>query len=125
MLETIKNWIENVADDDEILQVVSAVNSWNGSLESYNFYYMDDLNELFYGVKLTDFLSKLADDFDLRADGFRDTIYGLESCDIEDVIDDIKNNIEEVAETISENIDNICIPDSLQELLDEIEESEE
>ena len=122
MMEIIKNWIENVADDSDILQVVSEINSWDGSLEDYRFYWMDDLNELFYGVKPTEFLSKLADDFDLRADGFRDTIYGLESCDIEDVIDDIKNNIEEVAETISENIDNICIPDSLQELLDEQEE---
>ena len=122
MMEIIKNWIENVADNDDILQVVSEINSWDGSLEDYRFYWMDDLNELFYGVKLTDFLSKLADDFDLRADGFKETIYGLESCDIEDVIDNIKNNIEEVAGKISENIDNICIPDSLQELLDEQEE---
>lgn len=117
--EIIKNWIEDIADDSDIIQIVRQVNSWDGSLEEYNFYYMDELDELFCDVKLTDFLSKLAPNFYHGDDGFRDTIYGIESCSIHDVADNIKDNIDEVAEAIADTIErsDIWIPSSLEEKL--------
>ena len=119
--EVIKNWMENIADNDDLISIVRQVNSWNGSLEEYNFYDMDELDDLFCDVKLTDFLSKLAPNFNHGDDGFRDTIYGIESCSMQDVVDDIKDNIEEVAEAIVDAMeeDDIWIPSSLEELLEE------
>ena len=119
--EIIKNWAENIADNDDLISIVRQVNSWNGSLEDYNFYDMDELDDLFCGVKPTDFLSKLASDFDHDDDGFRDTIYGIESCSMQDVVDEIKNNIEEVTEAITSAMEEegIWIPSSLEELLEE------
>ena len=117
--EIIKNWIEDIADDSDIIQLVRQVNSWDGSLEEYNFYYMDELDELFCDVKLTDFLSKLAPNFYHGDDGFLDTVYGIESCSIHKVADDIKDNIDEVAEAIADAIEesDIWIPSSLEEKL--------
>ena len=119
--EIIKNWIEDIADDSDIIQLVRQVNSWDGSLEEYNFYYMDELDDLFCDVKLTDFLSKLAPNFYHGDDGFLDTVYGIESCSIHEVADDIKDNIDEVVEAITNAMeeDDIWIPSSLEEKLDE------
>ena len=67
--EIIKNWIEDIADASDIIQLVRQVNSWDGSLEDYDFFDMYELDELYGEMKLTDFLSKLAPDFnysDLR-----------------------------------------------------------
>ena len=117
--EIIKNWIEDIADDSDIIQLVRQVNSWDGSLEDYDFLYMDELDELYGEMKLTDFLSKLAPDFNYSDDGFRATIYGIESCSIHDVADDIKDNIDEVVEAITNAMeeDDIWIPSSLEEKL--------
>lgn len=117
--EIIKNWIEDIADDSDIIQLVRQVNSWDGSLEDYYFFDMDELDELYGQMKLTDFLSKLAPDFNYSDDGFRDTIYGIESCSIHDVADDIKDNIDEVVEAITNAMeeDDIWIPSSLEEKL--------
>jgi len=118
MENIIKNWLENKATDDEIIEVVSDVNAWNGSLEEYAFYSMESLNEFFDGVKPTELLSKLAKGFDVNDDGYKDTIYGLESCSKNDAVEEIKNNIEEVAEEIASVKDDIYLPESLQELLE-------
>ena len=117
--EIIKNWIEDIADDSDIIQLVRQVNSWDGSLEDYEFFDMDELDELYGEMKLTDFLSKLAPDFNYSDDGFRDTIYGIESFSIHDVADDIKDNIDEVVEAITNAMeeDDIWIPSSLEEKL--------
>lgn len=122
--EIIKNWVENVADNDDLVSIVSSVNSWNGALEEYNFYWMDELDELFGEMRLTEFLDKLAPNFNTGHDGFRDTYMGIESCDITDVADDIKSNAEEVAEAIAEAMeeDDIDIPSELEEALEEAEE---
>ena len=117
--EIIKNWIEDIADDSDIIQIVRQVNSWDGSLEDYDFFDMYELDELYGEMKLTDFLSNLAPDFNYSDDGFRATIYGIESCSIHDVADDIKDNIDEVVEAITNAMeeDDIWIPSSLEEKL--------
>ena len=117
--EIIKNWIEDIADDSDIIQLVRQVNSWDGSLEDYDFFYMDELDELYGEMKLTDFLSKLAPNFNYSDDGFLDTVYGIESCSMHKVVDDIKDNIDEVAEVIADAMEesDIWIPSSLEEKL--------
>lgn len=119
--EVIKNWMENIADNDDLISIVRQVNGWNGSLEEYNFYDMEDLDELFGGMRLTEFLDKLSSNFNTGHEGFKDTIYGLESCDAIDVVTDIRDNAEEIAEAIAETMGeyDIWIPSSLEELLEE------
>lgn len=107
MEETIKNWIINEASDDELLQVVSEVNSWDDSLEEYRFYYMDELDEIYCGVKPTEVLEKLADDFNVNDDGFKETIYGLESCSQTDIVEDIRHNADEIAIAIANVLEHI------------------
>ena len=119
--EVIKNWMENIADNDDLISIVRQVNSWNGSLEEYNFYDMDELDDLFCDVKLTDFLSKLAPNFNHGDDGFRDSYQGLESCSIDDVVSDIKDNIDDVVDAIVDAMEetDLYLPSELEELLEE------
>ena len=120
--ETIKDWIMNIAPDDDIISIVSQVNSYDGSLESFHYYYMEELNDLFCGVKPLDLLDKLAKDFDSTQEVFHDDVYGLESCSMVDAIEDIKSYVDEVSEAITETMeeyDGMWIPSSLEELLEE------
>lgn len=52
----MKEWIENEATDDELLDLVSEVHNYNGKLEDYVFYDMEQLDDLFYGIKPTELL---------------------------------------------------------------------
>lgn len=107
MEETIKNWIIDEASDDELLQIVSEVNDWDDSLEEYRFYYMDELNEFYCGVKPTEVLEKLADGFNVNDDGFKETIHGLESCSQADMVEDIRHNADEIAIAIANVLEHI------------------
>lgn len=119
--EVVKNWVENIASDDEILDTISAVNSYDGRLENFRYYRMEELNELFCDVKPLDLLDKLAKDFDSTQELFRDDVYGLESCSMVDAITEIKSNSDEIVDAIVETMEKdsayMYIPDSLEELL--------
>ena len=122
--EIIKNWIMNIADDSDIISIINQVNSYDGSLESFHYYFMEELDELFCGVKPLDLLDKLAKDFDSTQELFRDDVYGLESCSMVDAIEDIKSYADEVSEGIAETMEeynNMWIPSSLEEELEENE----
>lgn len=58
---------------------------------------MDELDELFDGVSHSDLLDRMASDFDIKAEGFKEGVYGLESANSEDVAQEIKAASEEVA----------------------------
>lgn len=119
----IKNWIENIASDKDLISIVRDVNSYNEELDEYNFYWMEELDELFSECSAIELLNKLAPNFDVNHDGFRDTIYGLESCAMQDVVDEIKDNIEEVAESIAYTIDEYdsWVPATLENELEKAE----
>ena len=121
MEKKIYTWIMEEATDIEFNELITEVNNYDGALGEYRFYYMDELDELFYGVKPTELLSKLEDNFDVRDEGFTDTIYGLESCSLEDAMDEARNNVQEVVDAVMNAIetDNIYLPDSLKEYLEE------
>lgn len=119
--EAVMSWLISVASDEEVMEVINEVDSWNGSMESWRVYQMEELNDLFYGVKPLQLLEKLADGFDVSKDYFHETVYGLESCDLEDIMDDVRSYANEIAEKIIEAMDetSLCLPDSLQELIEE------
>lgn len=120
--EVIKNWIENEASNDDLIQIVNEVNSYNGHLEEYCCYEVEMLDEFFCNTKPTDLLQKLASDFDINTDYFKFTIYGVESTTLEDMVDEIKNYAEDIAEAIEDVLDDIYLPSELEEALEEAEE---
>jgi len=120
--EIIKNWVENEASDDDLIQIVNEVNSYNGNLEEYCCYEVEMLNEFFCDTKPTDLLQKLASDFDINTDYIKFTIYGVESTTLEDMVDEIKNYAEDIAEAIEDVLDDIYLPSELEEALEEAEE---
>lgn len=123
--ENVMAWLMDEASDDDVLWLVDSVNSWNGDLESFRYYRMEDMNELFYGVKPLELLDKLASDFDSTKELFKDDVFGLESCDIIDAVTDIKSSADEVVEAVIDNWDNIDIPSDLENYLEEIDLEEE
>lgn len=114
--EIIKNWIMNIADNDDIISIINQVNSYTGNLSNFHYYFMEELDDLFCDVK------PLAKDFDSTQELFRDYVYGLKSCSMVDAIEEIKSCIDEISETIAETIekyDDMLIPLSLEEELEE------
>lgn len=122
--EAVMVWLKNVASDEDILNLVDSVNAWNGDLESFRYYRMEDMNEFFCGVKPLDLLDKLASDFDSTKELFKDDVYGLESCDIVDAVSEIKDYVDEVVEAVINNWDALDIPVDLENYLEELEEEE-
>ena len=120
--EIIKNWIENEASDEDLIQIVNEVNSYNGHLEEYCCYEVEMLNEFFCDTKPTDLLQKLASDFDINTDYIKFSIYGVESTTLEDMVDEIKNYAEDIAEEIEDVLDDIYLPSELEEALEEAKE---
>lgn len=114
-LEELKN------NDDLFVDMVNELDSWNGYADGFRAYDMSELDELFYGCKLSEFLEKITSDFDLRDNYFVDTIYGLESCD--DIAEHYRDNVdeEELLDNIIDNENNIYFYDKdFEELIDNI-----
>lgn len=119
MMTKALEMLEN--DGDLFVEMVDELDSWDGFADGYKVYNMCDLDELFYDCKVSEFLGKLADGFDLNDDYFADTIYGLES--IADKEDYYRDNFDcgEVLDNVISNYNHLYISDSeFEELIDAI-----
>ena len=119
MMTTALEMLEN--DGDLFVDMIDELDSWDGFADGYKVYSMDELDELFYDCKVSEFLSKLADGFDLNDDYFADTIYGLES--IADKEDYYRDNFDcgDVLDNVISNYNHLYISDSdFDELIDAI-----
>ena len=119
MMTTALEMLEN--DGDLFVEMIDELDSWDGFADGYKVYSMDELDELFYDCKVSEFLSKLADGFDLNDDYFADTIYGLES--IADKEDYYRDNFDcgDVLDNVINNYNHLYISDSdFDELIDAI-----
>lgn len=99
--EMIKKALEMLNTDGELfVDMVNELDSWNGFADGFRAYPMWELDDLFCDCKVSEFLDKLADGFNLRDEYMVDTIYGLDSTnDIESLY---RNNVE-----AGELLDNI------------------
>lgn len=125
--ELMNKALEMLENDDELfVGMVNELDSWNGFADGFRCYPMDELDDLFYGCSLTEFLDKLTGDFNIRDNYFVDTIYGLESTDyVEDVY---RDNVREsyLLEEIIDESDHIYINDSdFEEIIEQIKELDE
>ena len=119
MMTTALEMLEN--NGDLFVEMIDELDSWDGFADGYKVYSMDELDELFYDCKVSEFLSKLADGFDLNDDYFADTIYGLES--IADKEDYYRDNFDcgDVLDNVINNYNHLYISDSdFDELIDAI-----
>ena len=123
--ENVMAWLMDEASNNEAIELVSCVNAWNGSLQEYEYYDMTCLDEFFSGVKPTEFLGMLSSDFNVNDEFYHETIYGLESCSEYDAAKDIKDNADEVIDVVIDNFDNLDLPFSLENYLEEIDLEEE
>lgn len=109
-------------NDDLFCEMVDELDSWNGYADGFRAYDMSELDELHYGMKLTDFLARLTKDFDLRDNYFYYSIWGLESTDDKTALYRDNADCGEVLDNIIEYRSHLYISDSdFEELLDEIE----
>ena len=122
--------IEMLEEDDNLFcDMVEEIDSWNGFADGFRCYPMDEIDEIFSGVSIGDFLDKLAGDFNHRQNYFVDTIYGLESADYKEEVYRDNTSSEEVLEEVLEYSGRIYIGNSefkeLVEALVDYEEEEE
>lgn len=121
--EMIRKAISMLENDDELFcDMVNELDSWNGFADGFRCYRMDELDELFYGCSLTDFLDKISvGNFDLNDEYFVDTIYGLET--VNDMAEHYRDNVDtgELLDEIIENSGHIwCYDDEFEELINDI-----
>lgn len=117
-------------DDGLFVDMVNELDSYNGFADGFRCYRMDELDDLFCGVAVSDFLSKLCNGFDLRCEWFADTIWGLDSVD--DITEHYRANVweDELLDGIIDNAHRLWFSDSdfeelIQAIVDYDEEDED
>ena len=125
--ELIAQAIEELKNNDELfVDMVNELDSWNGFADGFRCYPMCELDDLFSGCSLADFLDKLGENFNVRDEYMVDTIYGLESTDYPEDI--YRDNVDEgeLLDNIIEHVDDIYFNDNdFEELVRNIIEAKE
>ena len=119
MMKQAMEMLEN--DDDLFVEMVNEIDSWNGYADGFRGYPMYEIDELFHGVSVSEFLDKLGRDFDHNDEYFIDTIYGIESTD--DLAGHYRDNVDtgDLLDEIISNQNHIYFSDSdFEELIDNI-----
>ena len=124
LIEKAVNELEE--NDDLLCDMVDELDSYMGYADGFRAYDMWELDDLHCGMKLSDFLSRVTKDFDLRDNYFYYSIYGLESTDNKAVLYRDNTDCGEVLDNILEYRNHIYINDKdFEDLLDEIEKAKE
>ena len=89
--------IEMLKNDNELfVNMVNEVDSYNGIADGYRCYDMGEIDEMYYGIKLSEFLSYITKDFNFNDEYFYHSIYGIESLEsFNDVVTHYRDNIYE------------------------------
>ena len=85
--------IEILKDNDDLfLEMVNELDSYNGFADDFRAYPMDEIDDLYCGVKIGDFLDMLTSDFDHTDEYFYHSIYGIKSTD--NIADLYRDNVD-------------------------------
>ena len=123
-MEELKEYLLN--NEDKLLDVVQELNSWNGSLEHLQFYENDEytINELFpnsYEMAR----SITYGDYNFNDDYFKFDGYGnIETYDQYEMVQEHKDYIDDIVDSLKENYENIDIDDELKDLIEAPEKEE-
>ena len=125
--ELITKALEELKENNDLfVDMVNEVDAWNGFADGFRAYPMYEIDELFCGVSIGDFLDKLSSSFDHTDEYFVDTIYGLTSTN--DIIDHYRDNVDEgeLLDEIIDNANHLYFSDNdFEELVNEIIEARE
>ena len=100
---------------EQLREMVQEVNSWDGSLEEFEYYEMEQINDLFHGVEPLEIL-RMAHfgEFNWSDDYFTINVYGnLESISEFEFEDMLKDNHDEIVERYNELLEDGAIEDIL------------
>jgi hypothetical protein len=118
-LEGIKEYL---LENEEVLKdVVRELNSWNGCLDYLDVYENDEeFFTLFFknpmeAVRATQFGNYNYSDDYVRFNGYGN----LDSCSEWELLEDLKDNIDEIIDNLVENYQNLYLDSELTELLEE------
>lgn len=116
-------------DVEELRDVVNEINGWNGNLDWLRFEYNDEeFFELFYSGKNGLEIARAIyyGDYRYNDDYVRINAYGnLESYTEDEMIEEMKDSIDEIVENLIEEHDNLYLSDDIEEIFEEAEEEEE
>ena len=93
---------------EQLEEMVREVNSWDGSLEEFEYHEMEQINDLFHGVEPLEIL-RMAHfgDFEWQDEMFRINDYGnLDSCSEDYFITELADNEDEIAERYNELVES-------------------
>lgn len=96
--QAIKYYIEHMHDID-LIRLIAEINSYNGAYDEYQFFNMDEFNDVYAGVSPLEIVNAVVDtygDFDIVDDYFYYNCAGvLCSCDEDTAADLIRTNCTE------------------------------
>lgn len=119
-LEELKN------NDDLFVDMVNEMDNLNGYADGFRCYPMYELDDLFCGCKLSEFLDKITNTFNLHDEYMIGTIYGLDSTN--DITGHYRANVwdDELLDAIIDNANHLYFSDNdFESLIDEIVNFEE
>lgn len=117
--ENLKAYL--LENTDELRQLVSELNSWNGSLEHLQAHENDeDFFETYFSGKMIEAVRatqfgdyRYSDDL-VRFNGYAN----LDSFSEYTYIEELKDDVEEIIDSLIEEHHNLCLSDELEEILE-------
>ena len=108
------------ANKTELFEIVSQINSYDGSLQHLDFLYMEDLDMYLDGLTPTDIANKIFfGDFNPNHEYFKFNGYeNLESFDEWELNKELFDNIDEIIERIIDLKDEIELPEEIENILE-------
>ena len=125
-MEKIKKYL--LDNMDELRQVVSAINSWDGSLEILDVYENDEefFNVYFEGRPMEAVRAAQYGEYSYTDEYVRFNGYGnLESMSEYDYKEEMKDSIDDIVDELIDKRSHLYLSDELEELLDELLDEEE
>ncbi len=104
--ELVNQAIDELTNNDDLFAAcVDELDGWNSFADGYRCYNMFEIDDLFSDCKVSEFLDKLANDFNHTDNYFCDTIWGISSTDDKAGFYRDNTTPEEVFDAL---LDNLC-----------------
>lgn len=111
---------------DELLSLYREINSYDGSLDQFDIFEMDEFDEVLDGYKPSEIVNSIRyGDFDSTDEYFRFNGYGnLESLSHFDIEEELDSYLGEIADCVEDGNYYNLLPDSIKQTIDEDELNE-
>ena len=112
---------------DELLSLCREINSYDGSLDQFDIFEMDEFDEMLDGKTPTEIVNSIrCGGFASTDEYFRFNGYGnIESLSYADIEEELDSYLGEIADCIENGNYYNMLPDSIKAIIDEEEEDEE